>query len=63
MWGKRQSQIERLMVSTSNMYGELQDIIGGALPTIPQLELDEPEVEVTVQISSSSTAPLFDSEL
>lgn len=59
-WNKRQKQLERLMVSTSGMYGDLQGIIGGALPVISQLELEQPEVEVTVQISSAS---LFDSEL
>lgn len=63
MWSKRQKQLERMMISTSGMYGELQGIIGGALPVIPQLELDSPEVEVQVQIETSSTASLFDSEL
>lgn len=60
MWSKRQKQLERLMVSTSGMYGELQGIIGGALPVIPHLELEQPEVEVTVQIESSSNISLFD---
>lgn len=64
MWSKRQKQLERVMISTSGMYGELQGIIGGALPVIPHLELTEPEVEVRVSItSSSSNASLFDTEL
>jgi hypothetical protein len=60
MWSKRQKQLERLMISTSGMYGELQGIIGGALPIIPHLELEQPDVEITVQIESSSNATLFD---
>jgi hypothetical protein len=63
MWSKRQKQLERLMVSTSGMYGELQGIIGGALPIIPHLELEQPEVDVTVAITSNTNASLFDSEL
>lgn len=63
MWSKRQKQLERVMVSTSGMYGDLQGIIGGALPVIPHLELDQPEIEVTVSISSDTSEPsLFDLE-
>jgi hypothetical protein len=62
MWGKRQIQLERMMISTAGMYGELQGIIGGALPIIPHLELDPPDVEVTVSISSNANASLFGSE-
>lgn len=47
IWSKRQKQIERVVASTSGMYGDLQGIIGGALPTIQHLELDSPEIEVT----------------
>lgn len=61
-WNKRQKQLERLMISTSGMYGDLQGIIGGALPVISQLELDEPPVEVNISITSSTTASLFDPE-
>ncbi|PIR61985.1 MAG: hypothetical protein COY81_02655 [Candidatus Pacebacteria bacterium CG_4_10_14_0_8_um_filter_43_12] len=57
LWSKREKQIERLLISTSGMYGDFQGIVGGALPTIQQLELDQPEVEVTVSLTSGN---LFD---
>ena len=45
IWSKRQKQIERVVASTSGMYGDLQGLIGGALPTIQHLELDGPDPE------------------
>lgn len=60
MWSKRQKQLERLMVSTSGMYGELQGIIGGALPVIPHLELEAPDLEVSVEITANSATSLFE---
>lgn len=38
MWKKREMQIKRLMGSVATMYGELQGIMGPALPSIPSLE-------------------------
>lgn len=40
IWSKREKEIEKVILSTSNMYGDLQGIIGGSLPEIKQLELD-----------------------
>lgn len=37
---KREQQLEQLLLNTAGFYGDMQGIIGGALPTIPQLELD-----------------------
>ncbi len=48
IWKKREKQIEKIMLSTSNMYGDLQGIIGGALPEIQQLELDSGADELTL---------------
>lgn len=45
IWSKRQKQIERMVASTSGMYGDLQGLIGGALPTIQHLELDGPDID------------------
>lgn len=42
-WSKREKQIEHMMLTTAGFYGDMQGIIGGALPTIPQLELDSAE--------------------
>lgn len=40
IWSKREKEIERIMFSTTNFYGDVQGIIGAALPTVPALELD-----------------------
>jgi hypothetical protein len=40
-WAKREAQINRVIHSTAGMYGELQDIIGAALPEVKILELPQ----------------------
>lgn len=41
MWSKREMQIEKVIMSTSGMYGDMQGIIGGSiLPEIKMLDLD-----------------------
>ncbi|MBW3538268.1 DUF2130 domain-containing protein [Candidatus Parcubacteria bacterium] len=39
IWSKREKEIERVIMGTSGMYGDLQGIIGGSLPAIQSLEL------------------------
>jgi hypothetical protein len=39
MWAKRQKQIDRVMVSTVGMYGDLEGIAGKSMPEIEGLEL------------------------
>jgi len=39
IWAKRDKEITRVIESTSGLYGDLQGVIGGALQTIPSLEL------------------------
>ncbi len=39
IWSKREKELEGMIGSTASLYGDLQGIIGGALPTIPQLGL------------------------
>lgn len=39
IWAKREKQLERAIVSTSGMYGDLQGIVGRSLPEIEQLAL------------------------
>lgn len=39
-WAEREKQIQRVIGSTSSMYGALQGIVGGGLAAIPALELD-----------------------
>jgi len=38
-WAKRAKQIERVIQSTARLYGDLQGVIGNALPPIAKLEL------------------------
>ena len=40
-WAEREKQIQRVIGSTSSMYGALQGIVGGGLAAIPALELEE----------------------
>ena len=44
IWSQREKSIENVTLSVSGMYGDLQGIIGAALPSISALELPE-EVE------------------
>ena len=39
VWATREKQIERVVTNTTGMYGDLEGIIGAALPKIPNLEL------------------------
>jgi len=39
IWSKREAQIERVIKNTAGMYGDLQGIIGSALPEVKILEL------------------------
>lgn len=59
IWKRREGQIQRMLESTANMYGEFQGIIGGALPSIQQLEL---ESEVESSKADSVERSLFDEE-
>lgn len=39
-WSEREKLINRVMINTSGMYGDLQGMVGATLPAIPALELD-----------------------
>lgn len=41
IWARREKQIERVMNSTTGMYGDMQGIIGSTLPEIRTLELGQ----------------------
>ena len=45
IWNKRSKEIERVIINTSGLYGDLQGIIGASLPTIQALELPTGEAE------------------
>jgi hypothetical protein len=46
-WKQREKQIERVVKNTAGLYGDMQGIIGGQIPAIPALELDN---ETTKQL-------------
>lgn len=45
-WAKRDKQIDRVVLNTVGMYGDLQGIIGASLPQIEALEMNEIETGV-----------------
>lgn len=40
IWSKREKQIERVIMNTAAMYGDMQGIIGTSLPQIKMLGLE-----------------------
>jgi len=40
-WKQREKEIDRVIKNTVGLYGDMQGIIGGQIPTIPALELDD----------------------
>jgi hypothetical protein len=50
MWAKREKQIERVILNTGSMYGDMQGIIGASLPQIKLLEIGvQGEIEETTE--------------
>lgn len=45
IWKKRETQINRMQLNTSRMFGELQGVMGAALPDIKTLSLAENDIE------------------
>ena len=39
LWARREKEIERVVLNTTGMYGDLQGIVGASLQNIPSLEL------------------------
>ena len=44
-WKQREKEIERVVKNTVGLYGDMQGIIGGQIPVIPALELDEEDAK------------------
>lgn len=61
-WSKREKQIEQMMLTTAGFYGDMQGIIGGALPKIAQLDLESTESEVELTASPAQLSLLTDAE-
>jgi hypothetical protein len=45
IWAKREKQIEKVVINTAGMYGDMQGIIGAALPEIKMLDMESEETE------------------
>lgn len=61
IWSKREKEIERMISSTAQMYGDLEGIVGGALPSIQQLELSAIESNNPKQLPAQNQSDgLFD---
>jgi hypothetical protein len=43
LWKEREKQIEKVLISTSGMYGSIKGIAGSSVSTIPLLEGGEEE--------------------
>jgi len=48
IWKKREKQIEKVLLNTSDMYSSIKGLAGSAIPVVKQLELPEPlDTELT----------------
>ncbi len=52
-WKQREKEIDRVVKNTVGLYGDMQGIIGGQIPAIPALELED---ETTKQLPEGSEA-------
>lgn len=57
IWSKREKELEKVVMSTSSLYGDLQGIIGGSLPTIQQLELPGADIVDDTQATQEDETP------
>jgi hypothetical protein len=48
IWKEREKQIEKVLISTSGMYGSIKGIAGASIGNIPLLEADDSEEEETI---------------
>ena len=44
LWKKRRKQLDRAVIGTASLYGDLQGFMGNALPEIRHLALTAPEI-------------------
>lgn len=49
IWAKREKQIEGVVKNTTGMYGDLQGLIGSALPDVEQLSLPQADDTLTMK--------------
>lgn len=56
-WKQREKEIERVIKNTVGLYGDMQGIIGGQIPVIPALELDEEAIRRLPDDSDTKSLP------
>ena len=56
-WKQREKEIERVVKNTVGLYGDMQGIIGGQIPVIPALDLDEEDTKQLPEESETSSLP------
>jgi len=56
MWARREKQLERAVMNTAGLYGDLQGIIGNAMPRITQLEEPALLTEIVPEAESEPDA-------
>jgi hypothetical protein len=56
-WKQREKEIERVIKNTVGLYGDMQGIIGGQIPVIPALELEEDETRQLPDGSNAESLP------
>jgi hypothetical protein len=56
-WKQREKEIERVIKNTVGLYGDMQGIIGGQIPVIPALELDEETIRRLPDDSDTKSLP------
>jgi hypothetical protein len=56
-WKQREKEIERVVKNTVGLYGDMQGIIGGQIPAIPALELDDEAARQLPEESATRSLP------
>lgn len=59
IWSRREKEIDRVLNSTSSLYGDLQGATGNALPKIEKLELPEGDEDISLSQDNDDSATLF----
>ena len=58
-WAKRGKQITRVIERTGGMYGDLQGVLGSALPPIAAIESGDNEIiDALTNVGNGATPPL-----
>jgi len=62
-WNQREKQIQRVVKNTVGLYGDMQGIIGGQIPSISALELDNPSVKQLPESCLQESTPVLKKDI